>query len=158
MLALDKLIALVLLLICLIYGYAAIEYPLLPFERNMAFLPNTMPKVLSALGIVFALIILLSPAHAPSVDEGGADSAAVREYKFGQAFGLIGAMIVYALVLRPLGFVAATTVFLVGTGWVLGERKLPIMLAVALVASISVWYLVQETLGIFLRPWPWFIE
>ncbi|NNF77342.1 MAG: tripartite tricarboxylate transporter TctB family protein, partial [Rhizobiales bacterium] len=44
--ALDKWIAMFFLLFCIIYGYASFTYPLLPFERNMAFLPNTMPMVL----------------------------------------------------------------------------------------------------------------
>ena len=58
--ALDKWIAVVFLVICVIYGYSAYTYPLLPFERNMTFLPNTMPMVLSVLGVSLALLILLA--------------------------------------------------------------------------------------------------
>jgi len=158
--ALDKWIAIAFLVICIVYGYAAYNYPLLPFERNMVFLPNTMPMVLSALGAFFALLILLAPS--PKADAegdalGNINLGKWREYKVGQALGLIALMIAYALALRPVGFIAATTLFLVGAGWTLGERKLVTMIGVALVGALCIWYLVQETLGIFLRPLPWFL-
>jgi len=158
--ALDKWIAIVFLVICTVYGYAAYNYPLLPFERNMVFLPNTMPMVLSVLGVLFALLILLAPS--PKADAEGDALGNInlkkwRDYKVGQALALIALMIVYALALRPVGFIAATTLFLVGAGWTLGERKLVTMIGVALVGALCIWYLVQEALGIFLRPLPWFL-
>jgi len=159
--ALDKCIAVIFLVICVIYGYAAYTYPLLPFERNMTFLPNTMPMVLSVLGVSFALLILLAPS--PKADAEGDALGNInlknwREYKIGQALGLIALMIVYALTLRPIGFIAATSLFLIGAGWILGERKLVTMIAVALIGALCIWYLVQETLGIYLRPLPWFLS
>jgi len=159
--ALDKCIAVIFLVICVIYGYAAYTYPLLPFERNMTFLPNTMPMVLSVLGVSFALLILLAPS--PKADAEGDALGNInlknwREYKIGQALGLIALMIVYALTLRPIGFIAATSLFLVGAGWILGERKLVTMIGVALIGALCIWYLVQETLGIYLRPLPWFLS
>lgn len=158
--ALDKWIAVFFMLIAFVYGYASYTYPMLPFERNMVFLPNTMPMVLSVLGVVLSTIIVLSPRAEPD-DEGDVlgdiDLARLREYKLGQAIGLIGAMILYALALRPIGFLAATTLFLVGTGWILGERKPFVMIPIALAGAGTIWFLVQETLGIFLRPLPWFL-
>ncbi len=159
--ALDKWIAVIFIAISLVYGYASFTYPLLPFERNMVFLPNTMPMVLSVLGIIFALIILLTPkerANAEGDALGDITVSRLREYKVGQALSLIGAMILYALVLRSFGFIAATVLFIVGTSWILGERKLHIMILVASVGTGLIWFLVQEALGIFLRPLPWFIS
>ena len=70
---------------------------------------------------------------------------------------LLGLMVFYALALRPFGFLAATTLFLVGGSAVLGERKWYVMIPVALIATGAVWYLVQQVLGIFLRPFPYFM-
>ena len=156
--ALDKWIAVFFLLLCIVYGYASFTYPLLPFERNMAFLPNTLPMVLSVAGALLALIILLMPS-AKSGGEGEEalgtlDGAGVRGLQIGPALALVAAMILYALALRPVGFLASTTLFLVGTGWILGERKLHIMVPVASVGAGAVWFLVQQMLGIFLRPLP----
>jgi len=65
--------------------------------------------------------------------------------------------VVYALALRPLGFLGSTIGFIVLGGVILGERKLHILIPVAAIAAGSIWYLVQEVLGIFLRPWPGFL-
>ena len=127
----------------------------------MVFLPNTMPMVLSVLGILLSLIIILTPTKTGDAGRdslGGIDISRLRDYKTGQALGLIAAMLVYALALRPVGFLAATTLFLIGTGWILGERKLHIMIPSALIGAGFIWYLVQEALGIFLRPLPWFMS
>jgi len=159
--ALDKWIAVIFLVISIVYGYASYTYPLLPFEQYMVFLPNTMPLALSGLGILLSLIIILSPRKPADADGnslGNIDTSKLGEYKTGQALGLIVAMIFYALALRPVGFILATILFLVGTGWILGERKVHIMFLSALVGTLSIWYLVQEALGIFLRPLPWFIS
>ncbi|MDV7340221.1 tripartite tricarboxylate transporter TctB family protein [Terasakiella sp. A23] len=157
--ALDKWIAVFFLAFSLAYGYASYTYPLLPFERNMAFLPNTLPTALSVIGIVISLILLLGKK---SDEEEGASSDIdlnkLKEYKIGQACSILAAMVVYALLLRPLGFIPTTIFFLVGCGWILGERKLHIMISVAAVGTIGIWYLVQEVLGIFLKPLPWFIS
>ena len=54
---LDRWIAACFLVSALIYAYAAFDYPLLPFERNMVFLPNTWPKVLSIVAIILSMLI-----------------------------------------------------------------------------------------------------
>ena len=157
--ALDKWIAVIFMVISLVYAYAAFNYPLLPFERNIVFLPNTMPMVLGCLGVLLALIILFTPKPKDEAEAslGEMNISNMGEYKVGQALFLIGAMILYALALRPIGFLGGTVLFLVGSGWILGERKLHFMSPIAVFASVGIWYLVQETLGIFLRPLPWFI-
>ena len=58
--ALDRWIAVFFLTISIVYGYAAFNYELLPFERNMAFLPNTMPMALSVVGALLSLVLLLA--------------------------------------------------------------------------------------------------
>lgn len=157
--ALDKWIAVFFLVCSVIYGYAAFTYPLLPFERNMSFLPNTMPMALSILGVVVAAIIIFSPRNA---DEESGSTAEInlsnlKEYKIGQALAILVAMTAYALLLRPIGFIPATVFFLVGCGYILGERKWHLMIGVALIGTVGIWYLVQEVLGIFLRPLPSFL-
>jgi len=125
----------------------------------MSFLPNTMPMVLSVLGILISCIILFSSKEEKPDGQGALDIDVKRlhEYKLGQAIFMIGAMLAYAVLLRPLGFIPSTILFLVGCGWILGERKLHIMITAAVVGAVAIWYLVQEVLGIFLKPLPWFM-
>ena len=155
--ALDRIIALFFLLLSVVYGYAAYHYPLLPFERNMPFLPNTLPIALGVFGALVSLFILVSP-RSPELTGDGDDAEDYRSFEYGKALGLVVAMVLYALLLRPIGFLPATALFIAGSAVVLGERKFLVLVPIALIASGSVWYLVQETLGIFLSPWPAFLE
>lgn len=159
--ALDRWIALVILLICLAYGYAAfftMDASLPPFMQRNPVWPSTFPKVLAVMGAVTALVILLGlekPAGDPKPQD--INYRKLGDYKVGQSLALLALMVVYALMLRTAGFLLSTTVFLIGGSMILGERKFHIMIPVSVVAAGSIWYLVQEVLGIFLRPWPFFM-
>lgn len=157
--ALDRWIALGLLSLCLVYGYTAwftMDGSLAPFMRRNPIWPSTFPKVLSVLGIIAAFIVLFGLEKAEE-KIGEIDHRRLGDYFLGQAVVLLGLMVVYALCLRPLGFLFSTFAFLTIGSFILGERKWHLMIPVALIATGSVWYLVQEVLGIFLRPLPLFM-
>lgn len=157
--ALDRWIALILLGVCLIYGYTAwftMDADLAPFMKRNPIWPSTFPKVLSVLGIIACLIILLG-LEKTEQKEADIDYRRLTDYHLGQALLLLGLMVAYALCLRPLGFLGSTSAFLILGSFILGERKWHIMFTVALIATLSVWYLVQEVLGIYMRPLPGFI-
>ncbi|MEP4197057.1 MAG: tripartite tricarboxylate transporter TctB family protein [Aliishimia sp.] len=154
--ALDRWIALILLGICLIYGYTAwftMDASLAPFMKRNPIWPSTFPKVLSILGIA-ACLIILSGLEKSEVKEAEIDYRRLHEYKLGQAILLLGLMVAYALCLRPVGFIISTTTFLFLGAFILGERKWFLMISVALIATMIVWYLVQQVLGIYMRPLP----
>jgi putative tricarboxylic transport membrane protein len=159
--ALDRWVALVLLGVCLIYGYTAwftMDADLAPFMRRNPIWPSTFPKVLSIFGAVAAMVILLGlegPQKPPK--DGDIDYRRLGDYKVGQALALLALMVAYALLLRPAGFLLSTTSFLVIGSVILGERNWLVMIGVSVVAAGSIWYLVQEVLGIFLRPLPMFM-
>ena len=159
---LERAIAGIFILLCLIYGYTAfvaMEANLLPFELNMVFLPNTMPKWLSVLGVIVGLVVVIQsgPETSTEIDSSEIDYRNMRQYKLAQALFLLVLMVAYALLLRPIGFLTATTLFLAGGSIILGERRFIVLVPVAVITAVMIWYLVQEVLGIFLRPWPWFI-
>ncbi|MDG1078390.1 MAG: tripartite tricarboxylate transporter TctB family protein [Planktotalea sp.] len=157
--ALDRWIALVLLGIFIVYGYTAwftMDGGLAPFMRRNPIWPSTFPKVLSILGIAASIIILFGLEKSEE-KIGEIDHRRLGDYFLGQAVLLLGLMVVYALCLRPLGFLFSSSAFLIIGSFILGERKWHIMISVALIATASVWYLVQEVLGIFLRPLPMFM-
>lgn len=157
--SLDRWIALILLGICLVYGYTAwftMDDSLAPFMRRNPIWPSTFPKVLSLLGIVASSIILLGMEKAEE-PEAEIDYRRLGDYYLGQALLLLGLMVAYALCLRPLGFILSTVGFLVLGSAILGERKWIAMFSIAIVATMIVWYLVQQVLGIYLRPLPGFL-
>lgn len=161
--ALDRWIALVILLICLAYGYAAyftMDGSLPPIMQRSPIWPSTFPKVLSVGAILLSLAIVVGIEKAPPKAENAGDINLSRlgEYKVGQAALLLGLMVAYALLLRPLGFLASTFLFLFIGSFILGERRFVMMAIVGLLAAGSVWYLVDAVLGIFLRPLPIFMS
>ncbi|MVO16675.1 tripartite tricarboxylate transporter TctB family protein [Parasedimentitalea huanghaiensis] len=157
--ALDRWIALIILMICMAYGYAAfftMDAGLPPFMQRNAIWPSTFPKVLSVLAITCALIILLGQGKGDDeAKEGDINYRRLMDYNLGQALLLLAMMAGYALMLRPVGFLISTVAFLTLGAMVLGERKLQFLLPVTLLATGLVWYLVQQVLGIYLRPLPY---
>lgn len=154
--ALDRWVALVLLGICLIYGYTAwftMDANLAPFMRRNPIWPSTFPKVLSVFGIVFSCIILFGLERGET-KIGDIDYRRLWEYNLGQAILLLSLMVAYALCLRPFGFLLSTVLFLVLGSFILGERKWHIMILVAAIATFLMWYLVHQVLGIYLSPYP----
>jgi len=162
--ALDRWIALAFVALCCVYGYAAfftMDQSLPPILRRNPVWPSTFPKILSVVGIIIGLIVLFAkkpqPKPGAAKPDGAIDLSRIGEYHVGQAIGLLVLMVAYALTLRPLGFLTSTVLFLTLGAALLGERKFHVLIPVAVVATWSIWYLVQEVLGIFLRPWPPFL-
>jgi len=157
--ALDRWVALVLLGICLTYGYTAwfmMDGALPPIMKRLAVWPSSFPKVLSIAGIILSLIVVLGIEKGEE-KVGDIDYRRLHEYKLGQALALLGLMVAYAILLRPAGFLLATSGFLIGGSVILGERRWVVMIVVSAIATFGIWYLVQEVLGIFLRPLPFFM-
>ena len=158
---LDRWIAFVILCISLIYGYSAffvMDELLAPFLKRNPIWPSTFPKILSILAVVTSFIILLAierPVEGNSSSD--IDLGELKNYKIIEAITLLGLMIAYALLLRPVGFLLSTISFLSLGGVVLGERKIYILIPITTLATLIIWYLVQGVLGIFLRPLPFFL-
>jgi len=156
--ALDRWVALVILGVALVYGYTAfftMDEALAPFMRRNPIWPSTFPKILSVLTILTCVVVLLGlekPSGPPKTPD--IDYRRLWEHNLGQALGLLALMVAYALLLRPAGFLLATGGFLTLGAILLGERKLWLLLPIAGVSAFGVWYLVDEVLGIFMRPWP----
>jgi putative tricarboxylic transport membrane protein len=157
--ALDRWVALVLLGICLVYGYTAwftMDGALPPIMKRLAVWPSSFPKILSIAGVILSLIVVLG-IEKGELKVGDIDYRRLHEYKLGQALALLGLMVAYAILLRPAGFLLATSGFLIGGSVILGERRWSVMIVVSSIATFGIWYLVQEVLGIFLRPMPFFM-
>ncbi len=159
--ALDRWIALIILGISLVYGYTpwfTMDVGLPPFMQRNPIWPSTFPKVLSIMASLAALVILLGIEKAPEqTKELDIDYRRLGDCKVGQAIALLCLMVAYALLLRPAGFLISTSGFLIIGATLLGERRFHILIPVVALATGIIWYLVQEVLGIFLRPWPFFM-
>ena len=155
---LDRYLALILLLFFAVYGYAAwfsMDDLLPPILRRNPVWPSSFPKLLAVLGALAALAVIVNLEG--SKGEPGKqdlDYRRWRDYKVVQAALLLALMMAYALLLRPLGFVIATTLFLSLGSFLLGERRWLLVVSIAVIAALGLWYLVQQVLDIYLQPWP----
>lgn len=143
-----------------LYGYTAfftMDAQLPPIMQRNPIWPSSFPKLLAIGGVVTALIVLCGFEKAPNPDAAEINYRKLKEYKFGQALVLLGLMVVYALVLRPVGFLVATFLFLAIGSIILGERRYFVVALVSATAAGAVWYLVNVVLGIFLTPLPVFL-
>jgi len=149
------------LMICMVYGYTAffmMDELLPPFMTFNPVWPSSFPKVLAVLGIMVSTVVVVSATKEKEASEkNDINYRHLKNYKLTNALLLLGLMALYAFCLRPVGFIGSTLAFLVLGGYVLGERKLKRLVLIASIASVSIWYLVQEVLGIFLLPLPWFM-
>ena len=128
MLNLEKIIALIILIICIVYAYTSfviMQANLLPFELNMTVLPNSLPKVISIFGIVISLFLILKKDEDIEKDEDQSkiDLNNVLNFYYGKALSIIFLMILYTLCLRPVGFILSSILFLFFSSFILGERK-----------------------------------
>ena len=158
--ALDRWLALLIALIFLIYGYTAFFQMdgLLPpiLQRNPVW-PSTFPKILSVIGVIGAVAVLVNIEKSDKQIGDDIDMSNWQRYKVFDALALIAGMIVYALTLRALGFLAATFLFLSLGAVLLGERRFLLLILVSGLASYSIWYLVDSVLGIYMTPYPAFL-
>ena len=94
MLNLEKIIALIILIICIVYAYTSfviMQANLLPFELNMTVLPNSLPKVISIFGIVISLFLILKKDEDIEKDEDQSkiDLNNVLNFYYGKALSII---------------------------------------------------------------------
>ena len=130
-----------------------------PIMQRAPIWPSSFPKVLAAGAVILSLAIVLGLEKSPPKgDAAEINLSRLGDYNIGQALLLLGLMVAYALLLRPLGFLASTFLFLFMGSFILGERRYVLMALVSAIAVASVWYLVDEVLGIFLSPFPAFLN
>ena len=85
-------------------------------------------------------------------DEDSVEENANADLDWRLAAGLLVLMIAYGLALEWLGFLVATTLFLIVGFWMLGERRPGILLAVSVPFTVGFWLLLTKALDIYLAP------
>lgn len=150
---LDRLVALFIVAFFVAYIYLSYNFELLPFERRMSFRPDTMPRGIGILGLLLAVIVLFTAdGHANK------DNKNWQHHDYVRYALMIVAMVVYATLLKPAGFVVATVGFIMVGAIILGERHYVKLAIIALIGAVSIWFVVDKLLGIYLYPIPEFIQ
>jgi putative tricarboxylic transport membrane protein len=150
----DKVGALVILAFSIVYGAMALNIPEAPGIEGSGVTPSSLPIALSAMGIVTSLLILILPAArrtGRNADE-ATFTAAFKGLDWRCAVFLFLLMVGYGLTLKPFGFLISTILFLCGGFWVMGERRIKLMLLVSIGVTIGFWFILTQLLRIYLEP------
>ena len=136
---LDRWIAMVILAIALAFAYSAfftMDQMLPPFMQRNPVWPSTFPKVVAVLTIITSLVIIFGLEKSTEAEkEPDINWRRLGDYNLGQALLLLGLMVAYALLLRPAGFLLATTGFLSVGAIILGERKYHFLFPITMLAT-----------------------
>jgi putative tricarboxylic transport membrane protein len=146
----EKVGALIMLLFSLAYGFQATRIPLSFLSRGEFFTARTMPYALAVAGLILSFLILVLP----TVDETGKKSLAEETsgMDWKPAILLVGMMVLYGLVMKWIGFVIASILFLLAGFRVLGEKRIRRMVLAAVPLVLVLWVLMSMLLGVYIAP------
>jgi putative tricarboxylic transport membrane protein len=146
----EKVGALVILLFSMAYGLMATKIPLSFLSQQEIFTARTMPYGLAIAGIIlsFAIIVL------PTVDPEGKKSLGeeTRGMDWATAILLVVLMLLFGLVMKWLGFVLSSIIFLLSGFWIMGERRTLFMILSAVPLVIVLWCIMSLLLGVYIAP------
>ncbi|MDH3631410.1 MAG: tripartite tricarboxylate transporter TctB family protein [Gammaproteobacteria bacterium] len=141
----ERIGALFFLVVSIVYGYLASEIKLYPGDELDPMTAQTLPFVLSGMGIVLSLVLIISGDHRVS------DSGIVR-LNWKPVIALMLLTLFYGFSLDWLGFLISTTVFLIAGFRILGEKRIKVLLLVAVPFVFIFWFGLTQLLDIYLAP------
>lgn len=146
----EKVGALIILLFSISYGLLATKIPLTFLAQQETFTPRTMPYALAVMGALLSFLILVLP----TVDPKGKKSLPeeTRGFDWATAVLLTALMLIYGLAMKWLGFILASIVFLLIGFWILGERRVKLMLLTAIPLVCLLWAIMSLLLGVYIAP------
>lgn len=146
----EKVGALLMLLFSISYGLLARKIPLTFLSQQETFTARTMPYALAVLGTILCLAILVSP----TVDPEGKKSLSeeTEGMDWATAIWLVVAMFLFGLSMKWLGFIVASIIFLLAGFYILGERRVKLMLLAAIPLVIVMWAIMSLLLGVYIAP------
>ena len=141
----ERIGALFFLVVSIVYGYLASEIKLYPGDELDPMTAQTLPYVLSAMGIAFSLFLLINGDH----KDFGSGFARLN---WKPVIALMLLTLFYGFSLDWLGFLISTTVFLIAGFRILGEKRIKVLLLVAVPFVFIFWFGLTQLLDIYLAP------
>ena len=140
----SKLISLLFFIFSGFFLYTAHQIEVFAFDEGAAFNAKTFPIYLGYAGLIFSALYIILPETKPSnVD------LKVLDYK--KTITLVLLMILYGLTILRVGYFLSTSIFLVFSYLVLGERKWIWIFILSFPFVALFMYLLHGLLNIYLR-------
>lgn len=146
----DSIAAIFLLIVFAAYGQQALQIEMFPGQELEPFKPRTMPVALAVSGILLCIIRILQTFRDESVDV-----AVWQGYDWKRTGILCIVMLGYGFAFVPLGFLAATILFLLAGFLTLGERRIPALVFLPVIFTFAFWAVMTQLLGLYLAPGNW---
>ena len=140
----SKIISLLFFIFSGFYLYTAYQIRVFAFDENAAFNARTFPVYLGYAGLIFSALYIILPERKPSnVD------VSILEYK--KTILLVALMIIYGITILKAGYFLSTSIFLVLSYIVLGERRWIWVFILSFPFVAIFMYLLHGLLNIYLR-------
>jgi len=140
----SKIISLLFFIFSGFYLYTAFQIRVFAFDENAAFNARTFPVYLGYAGLIFSALYIILPERRPSnVD------VSILEYK--KTILLVLLMIIYGVTILRAGYFLSTSIFLVLSYIVLGERRWIWVFILSFPFVAIFMYLLHGLLNIYLR-------
>ena len=148
----DRVSGLIFLLACLIYGYQTTQIQLFPGDEYEAFTARTLPYLLTFAGIIMSLLLIVMSPSRPCTDNSCTEQSSDQDLDWRLLGSFVILMVGYGIGLTWLGFVLATSLFLLIGFWLLGERRKAVLLGASFPFVTLFWLLLTKVLDIYLEP------
>ncbi len=125
-----------------------IEGAKMPPDVVMKIGPNFFPDALAMVLIGFSAILIVKGAL--SKTDGGFDRIDLRSPGFRRAALALLLSCAYAFILKPVGFIPGTVLFILSLMLLLGSRKARDLTLVPVLATAAVWFVFERLLTISL--------
>ena len=140
----SKIISLLFFVFSGFYLYTAHQIQVFTFDENAAFNAKTFPIYLGYAGLIFSALYVLLPETRPSNV-----NLTVLDYK--KTIMLVVLMVLYGITILRVGYFLSTSIFLVLSYIVLGERKWLCIFLLSFPFVALFMYLLHGLLNIYLR-------
>lgn len=131
-----------------ISAYVLIRGAKMPEDHIMKLGPSFFPNLLAVVMIGFSAVLVLQGLFSKKPSD--FDPVDFRSFGIWRALLALLAAVAYAFLLKPLGFIPVTTLFILSLMLLLGSRR-PLDLALTpLLAALSVWFVFERLLAISL--------
>lgn len=141
----DRLAALLFLLLCLYYRWQTENIMMIPGDELEPFNARTVPKFLAYSGMVLALLLLFSRSDKQQLKS-------PFSLHWPRLIGFIILMLLYGWGLSYLGFILATSLFLMFSFYLLGERRSTLLWGASFPFVTAFYWLLTQGLGVYLEP------
>ena len=140
----SKIISLLFFIFSGFYLYTAYQIQVFTFDEKAAFNAKTFPIYLGYTGLIFSALYIILPETRPSKVD-----LKVLDYK--KTITLVILMVLYGLTILRVGYFLSTSIFLVLSYIVLGERKWLWIFLLSFPFVAIFMYLLHGLLNIYLR-------